>query len=50
MTASTSSDFFASIPMSVRYALAAVLAIVSAAMAFIIKKKTVGDKIFEMPA
>ena len=49
-TAEASSDFFASIPMSVRYALAAALAIVSAAMAFIIKKKTAGDKLFEMPA
>ncbi len=49
-TAEVSSDFFASIPMSVRYALAAALAIVSAAMAFIIKKKTAGDKLFEMPA
>jgi hypothetical protein len=49
-TAPTSSDFFASIPMSVRYALAAALAIISAAMAFIIKKKTAGDKLFEMPA
>ena len=48
-TAPAPLDFFASIPMSVRYAMAAALAIVNAAMAFIIKKKTAGDKLFEMP-